>query len=275
MEKARQRASWVLFAGSAVLSVALSRALLLVRADSLPQTPCEDVLALVLGDARQQLSMILFDKVEEYFHGGVRCLACEEGLDGQALRRSGDAREAEGRLHRPADPWAWLNGQVHVQSHKHLENDTAVELLPWIWASCRASPKNIQAFVAGSYVLSRMVGRPEDAVSLLQEGARKNPDCAELDFALGEMLLNRLSDPARAEPYFLSALQKNVPGEGEGGEEARVLKVRTLFYLGYLAKQKGEGDRLRAYVREADAVDSQNVCAKNLHTLLKVFEDKE
>ena len=39
-----------------------------------------------------------------------------------------------------------------------MENESAVELLPWVWASCRASPQNIEAVIAGSYVLSRMAG---------------------------------------------------------------------------------------------------------------------
>lgn len=278
MEAVRRKSEWLLLAVCVLSSVALSRCVLRVDANSLPQVPCDSVLTLLLGDARQQLSQMLYDKVEEYFHGGVRNVVCEQGLTGGG----DDAHHDEEHGHpdasparAAADPWAWLDGQVHVQEHTHLKNETAVELLPWIWASCRASPKNVQAFVAGSYVLARMVGRPEEGARLLEEGIGKNPQSDELRFSLGELLLNRLHDPARAEPYFLSALQKNAPAAGKAGEEARQLRLRILFYLGFLAKNKGEADRLRAYVQEADAIDPADVVAKDLHALLDAAANKK
>lgn len=277
MDTVRQRGVWLLLAGGVALSVALSRSIFQLGADLRPQVPSDSVLTLVLGDARLQLSQLLFDKVEEYFHGGVRCIACEQGPG-----HAGEGREPheEGGAEAPvrgggADPWSWLNARVHVQTHKHLENDTAVEMLPWVWAACRASPRNIQAFVAGSYVLARMVGRPEDAARLLEEGGRENPQCAELDFTLGELLLNRLNDPVRAEPAFVAALRKNAPADGPAGEEDRALRMKTLFYLGYLAKGRGDVEQLRAYVREADAVNPRHVSARDLHVLLKAAEKKE
>mgnify|MGYP003587111396 CR=1 FL=1 len=281
MDAIRRKSEWLLLAAGVLSSVALSRCVLRLGADSLPQMPSDSVLTLVLGDARQQLSLVLFDKVEEYFHGGVRNVVCEEGLAGgrEGARHEEHGRAEHGREAPPArasaDPWAWLDGQVHVQEHTHLENETAVELLPWIWASCRASPKNVQAFVAGSYVLSRMVGRPEEGARLLEEGLARNPQSDELAFSLGELFMNRLRDPARAEPCFLSALKKNAPAPGKDGEEARQLRLRILFYLGYLAAGKGDADRLRAYAREADAVDPGDVVVKDLHELVKTLESKK
>lgn len=273
-----QRSAWLVVAVGVIASVALSGFVNRLGPDSLPQIPCDSVLTLVLGDARQQLSHVLYDKVEEYFHGGVRNIVCEHGLacSGEDHDHEGHDHEREAGLARSLmDPWAWINGRVHVQEHTHLKNDTAVEMLPWIWASCRASPKNIQAFVVGSYVLAQMVGRPEEGKRLLEEGIGKNPQCSELDFSLGELLLNRMHDPVRAEQWFLSALQKNAPAAGKAGEEARQLRMRILFYLGFLAKGKGEVERLAAYMREADALDPNDVVAKDLHELLHALVDKK
>jgi hypothetical protein len=274
----RQRTEWLLLAGGCILSVALSRMVSQLPADRLPQIPSDSVLTLVLGDARLQLSQLLFSKVEEYFHGGVRCIVCEQGLahDEHPHEHEEDRPREVKAVRAVEDPWAWLDVQVHVQEHKHLEREKAVEMLPWVWASCRASPKNIEAFIAGSYVLSRMVGRPEDGVRLLEEGVSKNPGCAELDVALGELLFTRLNDPARAEPWFLSALRKNASDKGsEHTEEAQALRLKTLFYLGYFAKTRGDISLLREYVRQADAVNPAHVSAKNLHALLKALEVKE
>jgi len=117
-----------------------------------------------------------------------------------------------------------------------------------------------------------MVNRPEEGVRLLEEGVRKNPECAELDYSLGEMLLNRVRDPVRAEPWFVSALAKARPAEGKAGEEAVSLKLRALFYLGYLAKQRGELERLRGFTREAEALDPEHVCTKDLRALVRAVE---
>lgn len=262
---------WVL-ASCLIFAAALGQMIPALFCGGMPQVPGENVLALVLGDARQELSAVLLDKVEEYFHGGVRDVVCPLGMAGgkpvQEPERA-KAAEAAAPASVAADPWAWLNARVHAQEHRHLEDEQAAELLPWVWASCRASPKNIEAFQAGSYVLARMVNRPEEGVRLLEEGVRKNPECAELDFSLGEMLLNRVRDPARAEPWFVSALAKARPAAGKAGEEAVSLKLRALFYLGYLAKQRGELERLRGFAREAEALDPEHVCTKDLRTLVR------
>jgi hypothetical protein len=288
----RQKRAWLLLACGAALAAARRQWLLGLRKELRPQIPSDSILTLVLGDARMQLSQILFDKVEEYFHGGVRCVACEHGLGQTSGHRDHEERHegghAEGGREACAseaaaaggraaafDPWSWLNERVHVQVHRHMENESAVELLPWVWASCRASPQNIEAVIAGSYVLSRMAGRPEEALQLLEEGIRANPECAELDFTCGELLLNRMGSPARAEPFFRAALRKNAPAEGEAGAAARAQRMKILFYLGYLAKQRGDLSQLRAAVREADALDARHVCAHDLHKLLEAAERKD
>lgn len=259
----------------AVAAVALGRTIPALFAGGMPQVPGEDVLALVLGDARQELSGAMLDKVEEYYHGGVRGVDCEHGMGGEEeahdQEQGGHAHEGEAAS--PAatgswDLWSRIDRKVHEQVDRHLERDRAAELLPWAWAACRASPQNVQAFQVGAFVLSSMVKKPEEGVRLLEEGVRKNPGCAELDFSLGEIFLNSLHDAARAEPWFLSARSKCWPAAGPAGDAARVLKVKTLFYLGYLAKQRGELGRVETYATEAEEFAPEHVCTKNLRALL-------
>ena len=261
---------WVL-ASCLIFAAALGQMIPALFGGVLPQVPGENVLALVLGDARQELSGVLLDKVEEYFHGGVRGVACDEGLSEQGHEHGQEEHGHEHEAPPPGgslDPWSWINRRVHEQVDRHLAPDRAVEMLPWVWASCRASPNNVQAFQVGAFVLSSMVGKPEEGVRLLEEGVRKNPACADLDFSLGELLFNTLHDAKRAEPWFLSARAKCLPAEGPAGEDARVLKVRALFYLGYLAKQRGEMDRVRSYAEEAEALAPEHVCTRDLQKLL-------
>jgi tetratricopeptide (TPR) repeat protein len=276
VEQSRKRTEVWGLAAVVFLAVALGRLLRCFSPESLPQMPGDDVLALVLGDARQQVSLLLLDKVDEYFHGGVRGVDCPMGVEGAEHEHEHEHGHAkEGVAEPPAaafDPWAWLDARVHVQEDRHLADEDSSELLPWVWAACRTSPNNIQAFQVGAYVLTRMAGRTEEGLRLLEEGVRKNPACAELEFSLGEMWLNRKHDPERAEACFISALAKVRPAEGAPGEEAKILKLRTLFYLGYLAKKRGDLERVRGFLREAEALHPEHVCTKDLRALLGAGE---
>ncbi|MEI7898912.1 MAG: hypothetical protein WCK89_01570 [bacterium] len=261
-----QTGVWIL---ASVLAVALGRTLPVFFADGMPQRPGEDVLALVLGDVRQELSKTLMDKTEEYFHGGIRNVVCETGLTGEGHGQ--EKHDDEHEVARPvgvSDVWSRINQRVHEQVDRHLEREQSAELLPWLWAACRTSSQNVQAFQTGSFVLSSMLEKPEEGVRLLEEGIRKNPACAELDFSLGELLLNTLHDAKRAEPCFLSARQKSHPVDGPAGADGRILHVRTLFYLGYLAKQRGDLEAVRTYLAEAETVNPEHVSTRDLRKLI-------
>jgi len=272
----------------AALTLALGRAIPCRFADELPQVAGEDVLALVLGDARQLLSQAMLGKAEEYFHGGARIVACDHQLHGESEAHEERAHEAHGHEghacsaacsgHDPAakggagqraDPWAWLNRRIHAQEHLHAEGKAAAELLPWLWAACRSSPQNIQAYENAAYVLARLTGRPAEAVSVLEEGIRKNPASASLEFSLGELALRELRDPARAQRAFEAAREKCRPALGAEGDDDRVLKARTLFFLGFLAKQRGDLARALGYLSEAEALFPEHVSTKDLQKLLK------
>ena len=258
-----------------LLAVTLGRGVPLLFSAGLPQVPGEDVLQLILGDARQELSAVMLEKAEEYFHGGQRDVDCEYGLesceahDHEAHDHEGEHAEKPGSEAKPHDVWAWIDRHIHAQEHRHLEGDQTVELLPWIWAACRASPQNVQAFQTGSYVLAKMARRPEEGVRLLEEGVRANPNDAGLAFSLGELWLITLKDAERAEPWFISAYEKCRPADGPEGEAAQLLKVRTLFYLGYLAKRRGDVARVRACLAEAEALSPGHASVRDLRRLLE------
>ena len=272
----------------AALTLALGRAIPCRFAGEMPQVAGEDVLALVLGDARQLVSLAMLDKAEEYFHGGARIVACDHLLHAEPEAHAERGHEAHGQeghacsaacsghddavksgAGQRADPWAWLNSRIHAQEHRHAEGKAAEELLPWLWAACRSSPQNVQAYENAAYVLARMTGRPAEAVSVLEEGIRKNPGSASLEFSLGELALRELRDPARAQRAFEAAREKCRPASGADGQDDRVLKARTLFFLGFLAKRRGDLARARGYLAEAEALLPEHVSTKDLQKLLK------
>lgn len=268
-------------------ALALGRFLPRWYRDEMPQVPGEDVLHLVLGDARQQLSFFMLGKADDYFHGGVKHEASEHGLAAEGTDPHDSTHEvdpsegsdSQAHTHHDEmpvtplifkhDPWIWMNQRIHAQEHRHLKQERLVELLPWIWSACWTSPQNIQAFQVGSYVLARMTGYPEQGIRLLEEGVSHNPENPDLPFSLGEIWLNDRHDADKAEYWFSKALINCHPTEGEAGEEVRVLKVRALFYLGYLAKQRGDLTRARAYLAEAESVLPGHASVQDLRRVLK------
>jgi tetratricopeptide (TPR) repeat protein len=288
----RQRLQFAVILAGAVLTAAGGQLLPRLFGGQPPQVAGESILATVLGDARQLLSSAFLDKADEYFHGGARRAACEHGLSGPAEdghehddhdhghedatagrdRGTGFQNPVLPHEHRRAnagrDPWRWLNARVHVQEHRHAEGEDARELLPWLWAACRASPQNIQAYESSAYVLESMLKRPRDAAALLEEGIRQNPGSASLEFSLGELAIRSLKDPALAERAFEAARGKCRPAEGEAGEEERSLQGRILFYLGYLALQRGDLARARERLAEAEARVPGQAGTRDLRRLL-------
>ena len=257
----------------------------------MPQSSEEDVLALVLGEARLEISRSLEEKADMYFHGGVRHLDCEEGLAAKGRGVSASAPAANGMVAAEADHdehddhehdahpaaatgfkgWQWIDQRVHEQTHRHLKGDRIVEVLPWFWAACRVSPKNVASFENGAYVLAYELNKPEEGVRLLEEGVRNNPTVPELDFLLGQILFKLSHDAARAEPWFVSARAKCVPvqNNADRAEEVMLLRLRAVFYLGYLAKQRGDLERVRACLDEAESLAPDHTVTHDLKVLLE------
>ncbi len=268
----RQRLQIAMTVSGAVLAVALGQSLPYVFSDRMPQVAGEDVLALVLGDARLVFSNAMLDKAEEYLHGGVRGVACEHGLEGGSEQHEHNADghdEDAAHVSGGTDLWSKLNGCVHVQEHRHPKGQESRELLPWLWVACRSAPQNIQAYENAAYVLASLMKRPNEAALLLEEGVRKNPASASLEFSLGKLFWHELHDPARAERALSAAREKCHPAAGPEGAEDRSLKGNVLFYLGFLAKQRGDLERARAYLAEVEALDPSHVGTRDLRKLLK------
>lgn len=269
-------------------AVALGLAMSARLEGRLPQASGDDVLALVLGDARLEVSRAMEEKADEYFHGGVRVVDCgglaehghEEGAhDDSSAGEDHHDEHAQAPEAAPAglDPWRWLDSRVHVQVHRHLEGEQAVDLLPWLWGACRMSPKNLNAYLNGAYVLAHMLHKPAEARSLLEEGVRQNPDTPELDFSLAEIALNVQGDAASAERWFASARAKCLPVQASAAraEELLLLRLRSLFYLGFVAKQRGDLGRVQACLEEASSLEPGHRVVEDLRALLKPKESRQ
>lgn len=224
------------------------------------------LMEVLFGDARQQLSTMLYNKVEEYYHGGVKCEACSHNHDSED---TADTHDHQHDHHHHHDLWSYLNRQIHVQEHRHLKHNEMVELLPWLWAACRTSSDNLQAFTSGAYILNRMLNRSDQAVELLQQGISQNPNSPELELALAELYLNHLNNKTSAVDHLHAAYSKLPPLTSDTSDPDRRLRLEVLFYLAHLAHSQHNYQQLHDYTREAEKTLPNHVSTQTMQQWLK------
>jgi len=253
--------SGALAAGAVCLAFVVPR----LAGDTPVQAGGADLLSLFFADARSIIGKSLATKADSYFHGGVT-MECTDahGDDPDAHEAHDPAQEVvmeeAGDEARPdvglRDPWAWIKAKVHVQEHRHLEGEELNEIVPWIWAACRAAPNNIEAYAMGWYVLAKMQKKVDQGLAVLEEGIRNNPDNVELEFTKGQCLFSDVKDKAASEAAFMTAREKslrNAKGDLSSLPEAEAeFFSRSLEYLAFFAKERGDIDSIREYLRESE-----------------------
>jgi len=209
-------------------------------AGRMPQVARGDgALAVAFGDAREVLSRAMVRKADSYFHGGIDmdCHAHGHGC--------GCAEGHEG--HGASDPWAWINSHVRAPTvHRHLEGGESVEMLPWLWASVRSDPHNIDAWTTAAYVSGDMMKDPALALRILAEGKSRNPGNAKLSYYEGRALYARgKGDVGAAAAAFAEARDLALARAGGRAEllseDDRCTYEFATNYLGVIERQGGIG----------------------------------
>ncbi len=256
------------------------------RCRELPQVGGEDPVAVLFGDMRTMIGREMIAKADEYFHGGVTGLHHHdelehrhdgtEGPDGdrhggehdEKHRHGGDGDDdGEPPAYLPIhDPWRFITGKVKPpQVERHLQGETTRELLPWLWAAMRVAEDDIRAYQNAAYVLDALYGQPEKSLEVYRLGIRKNPASPELEFNLAEMLYVQFGRKDEAEVHFRAAREK---AAALGTEDAALVRLRSLDFLGALAAEHDDTMALAAFLAEAESLQPQHVVTKHLRKLL-------
>ena len=250
---------------AALLAFAVGRA----SSDAPVQYASGDLLSIFFHDARQVIGQSFVDRADSYYHGGIT-MDCDELTPHVHARDHGhdhghghdhDHGHDHGHGHEAApqtlrDPWAWMNSHLRVQEHRHLAGEEVEEIIPWVWAACRAAPDNVEAYNIGWYVLARMRNKVDAGIEVLEEGVRNNPDSLDLAFTLGQSLYSDRKDKAAAEAAFLETRAKALRKSGGdlanlSEDDARIF-VNALSYLSVMATERGELDKVGKYCAEAE-----------------------
>ncbi len=263
---------------AALLLAAGIQAALNFSGAELPQRSADSLFTLISDDTRQVVSQAMLDKADEYFHGGLRVADCtmdhaaEPVPHGAAGHDCGNHCSHAPEHRRGFPPFAWINAHIHAQEHRHLSDERSVELLPWIVAATRTSPRNSQAYEIGSYILNRMTDTPQVAIDFLKEGIRNNPDSPELEVSLAEIYCNTVKDKEQAAAGFERALAKTLARSGERTEDDLLLRLKIYFYIGVIARERNDIDTLRAMTQQATELKKENVMTRSLAAWLAEAE---
>ena len=232
-----------------------------------------DVMALVFGEARKVVGNTMFDRAELYFHGGVQeaadaCAETGHQHEGGALAAAAAGVPDEHAGHdghetpdvhtgqavnggRDWDLWSALNRRVHPAAHQHLPGTSEKEVIPWLWASTKVDPHNVQSYCVGAYWLGRRLGNWEEAIRFIEDGIRYNPESFELEFCRGELLVS--SHPRSPEiplRAFAVAYRKFTPQQFTDADDAQIFQRRLLTYLGDLSVHAGDLAAARKWYQE-------------------------
>lgn len=205
---------WLLATVAVLVSVSVPGCLSEVRTGyrlgGLPQlVRGDDALAVAFGGARETISLAMVHKADSYFHGGVdvECTLDHDHDECCHHEHHSPTPNTPTPQHPNTsfpDPWAWINRHIRApEIERHLEGGKAVEMMPWLWASVKANPHNVDAWTTAWYTANAVIKDSELAVRIANEGLEKNPDSLELLLCLGRTYYNRgRGDCEKAKRYF-------------------------------------------------------------------------
>ena len=185
-----------------------------------PASAQNDLLGQLFGGARQAVGGNVMERADQYYHGGVGHRNCQTSHNGENEGQEGHKTQQadDGKIHLDEDTpreasagggwWARLNEALTPRGHVHLHGERQTrELLPWMWAAVKADPENIEATATTAYWLSSQLDKPEQAIDVLDDALRHNPDSHELLLAKARIIRDRRQDLETAARLFRKALE--------------------------------------------------------------------
>lgn len=293
-------------------SALLAFSIMKTAGDTPAQASSGDLLSVFFYDARAVLAKSLITRADSYYHGGVTMgsgVLCDHDhaddeehvhtpvVEAQTHDEEGvhlhDTEEPTHRDHATharddkdvshqkhlTDPWQWINARIHVQEHHHLQGEEIEEIIPWIWAACRASPKNTEAYGMGWYVLTKMRKQVDAGLAILEEGIRNNPDDLDLAFTLGQSLYTDVKDEAAAEAAFLlvreKARRKSKGDLSKLSEDDGHSLSSALMYLTRMAEERRDLEAIHGYYEDARVAAPTYVATRGIARTIEGWEKDE
>ena len=207
-----------------------------------------DILSVLLGDAKKDISNAILHEADSYFHGGVD-MDCHH-LHGH------DHDEDEKHFEGVSDPWRWINTHVRApEIDRHLTADKAVEMMPWFWVAIKSDPHNVQAWSMAWYAALYIMGDEALALRIADEGYRLNPGSIELADVLGRTYRAETTrNPEKSEAMFRMAVEM-AGNNGELEERDSLAVFNAVGYLADSARNRKDAKDLAALLEAARRIN--------------------
>ena len=209
-----------------------------------------DVLSVLLGDAKKDISSAMLHEADSYFHGGVD-IDCHH-LHGHDHDHDEDEKHSKGAF----DPWRWINTHIRApEIDRHLAADKAVEMMPWFWVAVKSDPHNVQAWSAAWYTAMYIMGDEALALRIAVEGHQLNPGSLELAGILGRTYRAETTrNPEKSEAMFRMVVEMaGQMGVLEDGDSLAFFNA--VGYLADSARNRKDAKDLAALLEAARRID--------------------
>ena len=216
-----------------------------------------DVLSVLLGDAKKDISGAMVREADSYFHGGVD-MDCHKMHDHHDHNHDHDhdhdnhAEEDHDHETESFDPWRWINANIRApEIDRHLDGGKAVEMMLWFWVAIKSDPHNIEAWSTAWYAASHLMKDEALALRIATEGQRLNPESLEMACVLGRAYRAETThDQAKSEAMFHKVLDL-AKGKKEMEESDRLPLCSALGYLADSAKHRNDTQELSVLLNMA------------------------
>ena len=249
----------------------------------------EDILSVLLGDAKKDISDSMVRTADSYFHGGVDIDCHFEGHDyeGHTCPEDGDCphhghghhegkSKSETDPGRRVDPWRWINGHIRApEVDRHLGQEKAKEMLPWFWMAVRSNPHNTEAWTTAWFAAASLMKDPNLARKVAEEAYQANPDALDVLCVLGRTYrLEGIQDEGKAIAAFSklrrAGLRKCGGNPDKLSDVDKASFLQALDYLSVYALEHKDRGSLQALLDEARRTEARHAVVDNiLHRLKK------
>ena len=250
-----------------VLAIVLARR----EPERLPQMARGDgVLAVVFGDARTAISRAMVEKADSYFHGGIDIDCHDCGHAEESCEDHGHGHGAHGHDEGRFDPWRWINARVRApHEHLHLEGAKSVELVPWLWASVKADPHNIDAWTTAWYTADGMMKDHALAGRIIGAAAEANPKSVTVAFYRARHLYDRGRGDASAAEAAFAAVRRLAAGTEKPTSGDLSAWVAALDYLANFAEARRDRSALEELLAEAERIGADTPVPETIRHRLR------
>lgn len=245
-----------------------------IRPDRMPQALAGgDILSMLLGDAKKDISGAMVREADSYFHGGVD-MDCSHLHDHHSHGHHGHEHHAEeGHDHESEsfDPWRWINSHIRApEIDRHLSEGKVVEMMPWFWVAVKANPHNVEAWSMAWYVALHMMKDDALALRIASEGWWHNPNSIEMAYTLGRSYrAEGTRDLEKSEEMFRMVV-KMAEGVKELADNDYLAFFSAVGYLVDSAKQREDMRELPALLNVARRLAPNHPTTHALERMLEV-----